>query len=737
MPAGRFGRDTSAVGMTETVGASKARRQLQRRLAALARVCARAGLEPLPRSAGARALVVLHGGLDNRGATHMDIDAALRAIAPGAALWHSTCGLWTCARCATPAEALAVHDVLHALPLSALPRHALVVALVDDGAVGALLARECAAHAPVKAARVPGLALLEEYIDEAEQARLVRAIDVATDAWEARSDGGRCVRHYGLRFDYATARADTSGERPPWPAWCAELSARLVADGIAPCAPDQITVNSYRPGEGIPWHCDTHSAFGRVICSLSLLADIVMRFRGAAEPGEPPRAPLAVRLPRRSLLVLAGDARYGWEHSISARTADFDPDGLPRARKRRLSITFRRAADGVANGRTAPPCACRWPQLCDSQGAGRQPLSAPEPVPARCAREPSTAAPPPLARPADAEAGALRMRALRRADARALTALAVAQRWDSPESDVQLALELAARDPSGGSAGAGLFTRTGELVCCAILLRLDARARPRTSWLSSVITDERWRRRGLARRLVSSLLVRAGADAVGLFGSSCGQPLYTSLGFEPLLAAGLYELRVGAGDAPTAPADAPDTPLHVGLLSAAELRALVARETAARAAAMVAWFDAAPHLACAARSSGEPTAVPLSFALGRHWLDGSVFIGPLVASPELAEPARGAAARVVLAATIRTAATAPRPDGSRTTRVLVLALPASQAIISALGFVPVPGADVQFMLRPPPAPAGAPSCGAQSVGGMLAGGHLPQGELLAAGYDLA
>lgn len=710
-------------------GPAKAARRLQRRKVALDRICEQESLEQLPRTAGACALVVLHGGVSS-GCTHAAVDAALceavRPVAEAAALWHSACGEWTYVHGLTADEALAAFDLLHARPLAALPRHVLVAALVDHGTVAAIVERERASLAPVEAARIPGLQLLEDYVDDATHATLVGAIDHAA-AWEVRSEGGRRVQHYGLRFDYGTVRADTSGERPPWPDWCAELAARLVADGIMATVPDQITVNDYQPpkpgrnADGIHFHVDTHSAFGPVICSLSLLAETVMRFRPAAEPGESARAALGVHLPPRSLLVLSGEARYGWEHSISARTADFHAAGVPRTRARRLSITFRSVRDAV-------PCTCRWAQLCDSQGAAR-PLRAQVARTARAGAE----AEKPIGIPPAAGEGAtasgsgelqLQMRALRQSDAPALTALAVEQHWDSAQADVELALALAEQDASGCSGGLGLF-RDEALVSCALALRLDER----TVWLSSVITQQQWRRRGHARRLVRALLARAErrADTFALFGSSFGQPLYRSLGFEPLLPVLLCERRLDS----TLPAEPSSSMPDVSLLSRAELQRLIERDTPARAAAMRSWFDSAPHLALAARSSSGGKDVPLAWALCRHWLDGAVFVGPLFACGDLAEPVHAETVRSLLEAILRKAGAASRPDGGRNTRVLLLLQqPAGRDLVLGMGFAPVPGAEVQFMVRPPPGRS------IEGVEGVFSEGRLPPSEVLACGYDL-
>lgn len=50
-----------------------------------------------------------------------------------------------------------------------------------------------------------------------------------------------------------------------------------------------------------------------------------------------------VWLPRRSLLVLQGDARYTWSHGISPRKFD-KVQGELIARQRRVSFTFRQVA---------------------------------------------------------------------------------------------------------------------------------------------------------------------------------------------------------------------------------------------------------------------------------------------------------------------------------------------------------------------------------------------------------
>jgi len=115
---------------------------------------------------------------------------------------------------------------------------------------------------------------------------------------------------------------------------------------------DQVTVNDYMPGQGIPPHVDTHSPFQEVFASLSLKSGVTMHFK------DPKNNTLDLYLQPRSLVVFSGEARYNWLHSIATRKVD-KVDGLLKFRHRRVSLTFRKVK--------TDPCRCRFPLLCDSQ----------------------------------------------------------------------------------------------------------------------------------------------------------------------------------------------------------------------------------------------------------------------------------------------------------------------------------------------------------------------------------
>jgi len=132
---------------------------------------------------------------------------------------------------------------------------------------------------------------------------------------------------------------------------------------------DQLTLNDYPPGAGIGSHIDTHSAFEDGIASLSLGSSCVMVFikKGRSVPEQDhPTGPLskAVFLPRRSLVVLTGEARYLWSHGIPFREADLNPEGEAVPRSRRISLTYRKARGW--------PCACPYRDVCSTPEVGEE-----------------------------------------------------------------------------------------------------------------------------------------------------------------------------------------------------------------------------------------------------------------------------------------------------------------------------------------------------------------------------
>ena len=177
-----------------------------------------------------------------------------------------------------------------------------------------------------------GAVIVPDFITPAEEARIL--LRIAEAPW--LTELSRRVQHYGYRYAY---RGGGSREpAPAFPRW-AECMAGRLRPRFAGALPVQCIVNEYRPGQGIGMHAD-HRQFGSVVASLSLGADWPMRFRPRATrpyaAGALPGDEVAV-LPRRSVLVLAGDARYRFMHGIDRRDS-------ARETATRVSATFRTLA---------------------------------------------------------------------------------------------------------------------------------------------------------------------------------------------------------------------------------------------------------------------------------------------------------------------------------------------------------------------------------------------------------
>jgi len=180
----------------------------------------------------------------------------------------------------------------------------------------------------------PGLRYCPEFIAAEEEAALLHLID--NETW--LDDLKRRVQHYGFRYNYKQRSVSPDDRIGPLPPAFQALGRRIHQAGYIDAEPDQAIVNAYEPGQGIAPHVDCEPCFTDSICSLSLLSPIEMAFTPLAAP----REGLTQLLAPRSLIVLAGKARYEWTHGIRARKSDPGPFGKGRVpRRRRISITFR------------------------------------------------------------------------------------------------------------------------------------------------------------------------------------------------------------------------------------------------------------------------------------------------------------------------------------------------------------------------------------------------------------
>lgn len=181
--------------------------------------------------------------------------------------------------------------------------------------------------------QINGLQFVEDFITDIEHKELLNSINKCV--W--LSDLKRRVQHYGYKYDYRKRSLDYSMYLGEIPQWLTLIAKKIVDKGYMSTLPDQVIINEYRPGQGIADHIDCEPCFEDTIVSLSLGSTCIMEFKDKIDR----KLKHEVLLKPKSLVVIAGDARYSWTHGIPAREKDkWQNEVLIRAT--RVSLTFRK-----------------------------------------------------------------------------------------------------------------------------------------------------------------------------------------------------------------------------------------------------------------------------------------------------------------------------------------------------------------------------------------------------------
>jgi alkylated DNA repair dioxygenase AlkB len=178
---------------------------------------------------------------------------------------------------------------------------------------------------------IPGLQLIENLIDEKEESDLIEFIN--SQEWDTRLS--RRTQHYGYIYAYDHTSQLTKTKEIP----------QLFIDVVNTLQSkfsffsgnhfDQMIINEYEPGQGISAHIDNPILFDDTIVSITLGSQCVMTFKPKPNPDD--KDAVDVLLPRRSAVILQGDARYKYTHEISKRKSD---NKIKRGT--RISLTFRK-----------------------------------------------------------------------------------------------------------------------------------------------------------------------------------------------------------------------------------------------------------------------------------------------------------------------------------------------------------------------------------------------------------
>ncbi len=173
----------------------------------------------------------------------------------------------------------------------------------------------------------PGLVYETDFLSRPEEADLIRAI-ARLPLEQARYKeyvARRRTANFGSQYDFDRNRLGTA---PPIPDFLLPLRNR-----VAQKAGEQSTrfadalVAEYSPGAPLGWHRDVPEF--EAIAGVSLGSACRMRFRRYPHSAHVKEKPLDLVLRPRSIYLITGEARSGWQHSVAPASA------------LRYSITFR------------------------------------------------------------------------------------------------------------------------------------------------------------------------------------------------------------------------------------------------------------------------------------------------------------------------------------------------------------------------------------------------------------
>lgn len=175
-----------------------------------------------------------------------------------------------------------------------------------------------------------GLALQRDVITPEKEAEIITWLD--TRQWSMEL--ARRTQHYGYGYDYRRKNL-TPGPALVGPV----LDVAQIIERAGLMRPVQCIVNEYTRNQGITAHID-NTNFGPAVIGLSISGDGVMVFQRGTERFE-------CFLPRRSIVMLSGPARYEWTHSIEKKVTYIDDHGMKITKPqdyRRISLTYRELA---------------------------------------------------------------------------------------------------------------------------------------------------------------------------------------------------------------------------------------------------------------------------------------------------------------------------------------------------------------------------------------------------------
>ncbi|KAG5844450.1 hypothetical protein ANANG_G00162660 [Anguilla anguilla] len=182
----------------------------------------------------------------------------------------------------------------------------------------------------------PGVLLWEDFVSEEEERDLVNMMD--QDLWK-ESQSGRKKQDFGPKVNFKKQRVRV-GTFSGLPAisrkFVLRMSQEKLLQGFQPVEQCNLDYSPQR-GSAIDPHLDDCWLWGERLVTVNLLSDTVITM--SSEEGQR-EVRVCVGFPRRSLLVLHGEARHKWKHAIHRQDI----------RQRRVCSTFRELSSAFLPG---------------------------------------------------------------------------------------------------------------------------------------------------------------------------------------------------------------------------------------------------------------------------------------------------------------------------------------------------------------------------------------------------
>uniref|UniRef100_A0A3P9A0E7 AlkB homolog 4, lysine demthylase n=1 Tax=Esox lucius TaxID=8010 RepID=A0A3P9A0E7_ESOLU len=187
----------------------------------------------------------------------------------------------------------------------------------------------------------PGIFLWDNFVSEEEERELITNMDL--DAWKV-SQSGRQKQDFGPKVNFKKRKVRL-GDFCGLPAISRNLVLRMSQEPVlAGFQPVEQCNLDYRPqrGSSIDPHLDDTWLWGERLVTINLLSDTTLTMsleQGLTELGQG-EVRVSVHLPRRSLVVVYGEARHRWKHAIHRQDIH----------ERRVCSTFRELSAEFQSG---------------------------------------------------------------------------------------------------------------------------------------------------------------------------------------------------------------------------------------------------------------------------------------------------------------------------------------------------------------------------------------------------